>query len=144
MDYDDNQKLAPQMRYQTSLDAVPQRNENYTEPADDEVIESMTSTEASNGDSQNTEPLIDQSNGNAGGLNAMRQSLEDAIFNDYIEGLKMRDQGAVSEAQIEGIRNLIKAQSFDDLMDTVTALRQACRKNGVLMLDDQGNPMMGC
>ena len=144
IDYDGNQKLAPQMRYQTSLDAVPQRNENYTEPADDEVIESMTPTKASNGEGQNVEPLTDQSNGNAGGLNAMRQSLEDAVFNDYIEGLKMRDQGAISEAQIEGIRNLIKTQSFDDLMDTVNALRQACRKNGVLMLDDQGNPMMGC
>ena len=144
MDYDGNQKLAPQMRYQTSLDAVPQRNDNYKEPADDEVIDSMTPTEASNSDGQYAEPLTDQSNGNAGGLNAMRQSLEDAIFNDYIEGLRMRDQGAVSEAQIEGIRSSLKSSSFDDLMDTVTALRQACRKNGVLMLDDQGNPMMGC
>jgi hypothetical protein len=56
----------------------------------------------------------------------------------------MRDQGAVTQAQIDGIRNLLKSQSFDDLMDTVNALRQACRKNGVLMLDDNGNPMMGC
>ena len=51
-----DKKLAPQMRYQTSLDAVPQRNENYTEPADDEAIESMTPTEASNSDGQNVEP----------------------------------------------------------------------------------------
>ena len=144
IDYDGNQKLAPQMRYQTSLNAVPQRNENYAETADNEAAEITTSSEDSNGESQNAEPLTDQPNGNANGLNAMRQSLEDAIFNDYIEGLKMRDQGAVSQAQIDGIKALLKSQSFDDLMGTVTALRQACRKNGVLMLDDQGNPMMGC
>ena len=144
MDYDGNQKLTPTMRYQTSMNAEPQRNENYVEPEEEVAIESMSPTEAPNGNSIGTEPATDARNGNANGLNAMRQSLEDAIFNDYIEGLKMRDRGAVSEAQIENIRNTIKAQSFDDLMDTVNALRQAYRKNGVLMLDDQGNPMMGC
>lgn len=144
IEYDINQRLAPTMRYQTSMNAEPQRNENYVEPEEEEAIESMTPTEASNGNGIDSEPATDAPNGNASGLNAMRQSLEDAIFNDYIEGLRMRDQSAVSQAQIEGIRALLKTQSFDDLMDTVTALRQACRKNGVLMLDDQGNPMMGC
>ena len=218
IDYDGNQKLTPQMRYQTSLDAEPQRNEDYVESSssspeetgsmaqdnrDASIIEnamsnlrnsvpansninweditekllslnpndpslpfsqaamtfinngagafwrslrepqrkaigdavrdyhkSNVSAQQGSSSSNSSEPATDAPNGNAGGLNAMRQSLEDAIFNDYIEGLRMRDQGAVSEAQIEGIRNLIKAQSFDDLMDTVTALRQACRKNG--------------
>ena len=142
--YDINQELAPTMRYQTSMNAEPQRNKNYVEPEEEETIESMASTETSNGNGIGTEPATDAPNGNANGLNAMRQSLEDAVFNDYIEGLKMRDQGAVTQAQIDGIRNLLKSQSFDDLMDTVTALRQACRKNGVLMLDDDGHPMMGC
>ena len=144
VEYDINQKLTPTIRYQTSMNAEPQRNENYIEPEDDEVVEPMIPTEASNGNGIGTEPATDASNGNANGLNAMRQSLEDAIFNDYIEGLKMRDQGAVSQAQIDGIRTLLKSQSFDDLMDTVNALRQACRKKGVLMLDGDGNPMMGC
>ena len=144
IEYDINQKLTPTMRYQTSMNAEPQRNENYVEPEEEAAIESMTPTEASNGNGIGKEPATDTPNGDASGLDAMRQSLEDAIFNDYIEGLRMRDQGAVSQAQIDGIKTLLKSQSFDDLMDTVTALRQACRKNGVLMLDDQGNPMMGC
>ena len=233
VEYDINQKLAPTMRYQTSMNAEPQRNENYAEPSPSTSDEGLSSATQDNRDASiienaianlrnnapadanvnwediteklldlnpndpsipftqaattfinngagtfwrglkepqrkamgdavrdyhksnvsaqqgssspsSSEPATDASNGNASGLNAMRQSLEDAVFNDYIEGLRMRDQGAVTQAQIDGIRNLLKSQSFDDLMDTVNALRQACRKNGVLMLDDNGNPMMGC
>ena len=105
---------------------------------------SNVSSQQSTSSPSSSEPATDAPNGNSNGLNAVRQSIEDAIFDDYVEGLRMRDQGAVSQAQIDGIRNLLKSQSFDDLMDTVNALRKACRKNGVLMLDDDGNPMMGC
>ena len=242
--YDVTQKLAPSMRYQTSLDAIPQRNKNYVEPADDEVIEPMTPTEASNGstiqdnrdssiienaiatlrdsiasdpdedrywrnitadlldldpnspdltytkiakvfahnsagaiwkglkesqrraiedavkeyfkstatsqpsnsisDSNNPEPLTDQSNGNAGGLGALRYSLEDAIFTEFVNANKAAGNIMMAEDK-ENLRRHLQGLNDQDIMDTINAIRRACRDgNGVLMLSADGELMEGC
>lgn len=142
MDYDGNQKLSPQMRYQTSLDAIPQRNENYIEPANNEVTEPMTSTGVSNGDGQNAEPLIDQSNGNAGGLGVLRAALEKSIFTEFVNAHE-----AVGDiVDKENLMRSIQSMEDQDIMDTVEAIRKACRDKTtkVLMLDAEGNLMEGC
>lgn len=43
-----------------------------------------------------------------------------------------------------GIIEMLKEQSNEDLQDTITAIREACRKDGVIMLDAEGNMMKGC
>ena len=44
----------------------------------------------------------------------------------------------------QGLRATLSQNSDEDLALGVQMIRQACRKNGVMMLDDEGNPMKGC
>ena len=44
----------------------------------------------------------------------------------------------------QGLRDTIAKSNTEDLNDTVDDIRKACRENGVMMLDEKGNPMKGC
>lgn len=43
-----------------------------------------------------------------------------------------------------GIVEMLKGQKDEDLQDTITAIREACRKDGIIMLDAEGNMLKGC
>ena len=43
-----------------------------------------------------------------------------------------------------GIVERLKGQKDEDLQDTITAIREACRKDGIIMLDAEGNMLKGC
>ena len=146
MEYDRNQKLTPVMRYQTSMNAEPQRNENYVEPEqfvpNDEGTQ-PSSQETSSG-SDNSEPLTDASNGNANGLGAIRQTLENAIFTEFVNAQEAAGNTMMAEDK-EGLMQRLKSFSDQDIMDTVNAIRTACRNGqGVLMLSADGELMQGC
>lgn len=72
-----------------------------------------------------------------------RKFLEDSIIKTYIKALTYKF-GAMSEKQIEDLKANVRSQSTRDLADTVRDLRKACVENGVVMLNDQGDPVMGC
>ena len=44
----------------------------------------------------------------------------------------------------QNIKAMLSQNSNEDLATAVQMIRKACRENGVMMLDDQGNPMQGC
>lgn len=143
IEYDINQKLAPTMRYQTSMNAEPQRNENYVEPEEEETVESMTPTEASNGNGIGTEPATDAPNSGASNLNMGRQEMENYIFEEYIKAVEAK-LGQQKAEDIQAMRASFANNTDQELIDAILMIRKACRQNGVMMLDDQGNPMMGC
>ena len=138
LEYDINQKLSPSMRYQTSLHATPQRNNDYVEPVSEEATVPETSVSG-----ETSEPFIEQGNGNSGNINAIRQMTEEYIFNEMVKAIEAKN-GPMAPEDKQGMRDVLSGSSMEDLNDTVSAIRQACRKDGVMMLDDQGNPMMGC
>jgi hypothetical protein len=158
MVYDEIKKLTPQMRYQTSLDAVPQRNKNYQEPVQDNHTESpgenapvepMTPTLASNGDGIGAEPLTEQGNSNASSLGALRQVLEDAVFNEYYQsmvkyGYIVPERVDETRASIQEMKSRLSSSSDQEIMDEVDKIRRGCRENGVLMMNDQGDFVEGC
>lgn len=130
--YDGGKKLAPQMRYQSSLFAEPQRNEKYIS-RDDTPLQTEQQPESP------TEP---KNSGN-GNLDALRQMAEDYIFNEFVKAVEKKN-GAMTAEDKQGLRDTIAKSNTEDLNDTVDAIRKACRENGVMMLDEEGNPMMGC
>ena len=140
MEYDGTKKLTPQMRYQTSLYATPERN---AMPVDDEPIESMTQTQVSNGQNIPSSPLTEQGNGNADAVAMTRQQMEDYIFDEYIRAVEAQ-LGPQAAEDKEKMRNFLTQGSDEDIATTVDMIKKACRQNGVMMLDDQGNPMQGC
>lgn len=99
---------------------------------------------APSGDSQSPEPLTEQSNGSTTNLPMSRRSMETYIFDEFTKAVAAKNGVSMTSEDMESMRRMLQGSSTQDLTDTVTAIRQACRKNGVMMLDDQGNPMMGC
>lgn len=130
--YDGGKKLAPQMRYQSSLFAKPQRDEKYISREDNPIQTD-----------QQPESPIDSKNTGNGNLDALRQMAEDYIFNEFVKAVE-RKNGTMTAEDKQGLKNTIIKSSTEDLNDTVDVIRKACRENGVMMLDDEGNPMMGC
>jgi hypothetical protein len=92
--------------------------------------------------SVNPEPLLDPSNGNAVGLGALREALEKSIFTEFVNAHE-----AVGDiVDKENLMRSIQSMEDQDIMDTVEAIRKACRDKTtkVLMLDANGNLMEGC
>jgi hypothetical protein len=92
--------------------------------------------------SSSLEPLIDVPNGNAKGLGALRESLEKAIFTEFVNAHE-----AIGDiVDKEGLMRNIQAMEDQDITDTVEAIRKACRDKTtkILMLDEHGNLMEGC
>lgn len=141
IEYDGNKKLIPQMRYQTSMFAEPERNEDYM--IDNEPIESMTQTVASNGNTVEQSPLTEASNSNGVDVNMTRQQMEDYIFEEYIRAVEATN-GPMAPEDKQGVRNKLSQNTDEDLSTAIEMIRKACRKNGVMMLDENGNPMQGC
>lgn len=135
IEYDGTQKLTPQMRYQTSMFAEPERVENYD---DNMPVDSMAQTVASN-----SEPYTDASNSNGVDTNMTRQQMEDYIFDEYIKAVEAQ-MGPQAAEDKEKMKNFLSQGSDEDITATVNMIKRACRQNGVMMLDDQGNPMQGC
>ena len=136
IEYDGIQKLKPQMRYQTSMFAESERVENYD---DNMQIDSMTQTVASN-----SEPYTDVSNSNGIDTNMTRQQMEDYIFDEFIKAVEAKNGSAMPAEDKQSMRTMLSQNNEEDLATAVQMIRQACRKNGVMMLDDEGNPMQGC
>lgn len=138
--YDNNKKLSPSMKYQSSIDAMPEVIEDFTQL-------SVTTTEQDTPTGTAAENVLPESNeplrGSSSNAAMLKEELENIIYNEYLAGLQRRD-GTVSPEDLNGLRSTIHNSSLIDLKDTISALRQACRDNGVLMLDENGNPMMGC
>ena len=44
----------------------------------------------------------------------------------------------------ESLVNVLSGQTDQDLMELVDAIKTACRENGILMLDNEGNLLQGC
>ena len=94
--------------------------------------------------STDPEPLTDQSNGNAIGLGALRHSLEDAIFTEFVNANEAAGNIMMAEDK-ENLRRHLQGLNDQDIMDTINAIRRACRDgNGVLMLSADGELMEGC
>ena len=143
MNYDMNQKLLPSMKYQTSLNAISYRNEDYIESASS--LQNVPVPEDSSSDNSSSEPLTEQKNGNASALGSLRKAIEDQVFTEYLNayignGLIMAED---TEA-IEAIRNTLRSETDDELAAEVELIRKGCRKNGVLMMDDEGHLKQGC
>jgi hypothetical protein len=89
-----------------------------------------------------SESLIESGNGNAGGLGALREALEKSIFTEFVNAHE-----AVGDiVDKENLMRSIQSMEDQDIMDTVEAIRKACRDKTtkVLMLDANGNLMEGC
>lgn len=222
IEYEGNKKLTPQMRYQISMSAEPQRNKI---PVDDEPIESMAPTVGSNSSQYNAavhnaleavkpqgadwsaveeavlnidgifrlsvwpklasvvpnwrniteqqrraianalteynkvpelrassstdgnvspESLIERGNGNANGIGTFVRAYEQQIFDEFVAARNASALGPMSEQEKQEMANQLRGASDEDLDIMVSNIRYACRKNGVLMLDADGNLLQGC
>lgn len=57
----------------------------------------------------------------------------------------MKKAGFLAEEESgSDILEMLEAQKDADLIDTITSIREACRKDGIIMLDSEGNMMKGC
>ena len=139
VEYDRNKKLTPQMRYQTSVYAEPEvhRQESST-PAATGVTPSNNPSEV-----MATPSPIEPSNSSKPNLSALRQMAEEYIFNEMVKAIEAKN-GSMAAEDKQAMRAAISNSSDQDLNDTVEELKKACRENGVIMLDADGNPMMGC
>ena len=232
IEYDGNKKLSPQMRYQTSMQAVPTRNTNYVAPApttserrspdlednrdpsiiinaisnlrnsvpdqtvnwdairDDllnvnpadfistftraagiflkngaatfwrnikesqrkAIADALNDYNKSNVTSGQTSPspvnptpesLIERGNGNANGINMSRQQMEDYIFSEYVKAVEAKE-GPLAPEDKQNMRAEMSQGSDEDIAIAVQMIRKACRQNGIMVLDEEGNPMQGC
>lgn len=100
----------------------------------------MTSETAS---SVSPEAFTEQSNSNGVDFNMTRQQMEDYIFNEYIRAIEAKN-GPMAPEDKQGMRTMLSQNKDEDLALGIQMIRQACRKNGVMMLDEEGNPMKGC
>ena len=73
-----------------------------------------------------------------------RQYLEEAIAREFIAAVEMSHGEKMLPEDIEGLKRQIHSSSDQDIMDTINDLKEACRKDGVVMLDKDGNMMKGC
>jgi hypothetical protein len=239
IEYDGNKKLAPKMRYQTSMQAVPTRNTNYVAP---EPVDPFDQRHANNTGTQSNQPqlgdsseiqrvlddikayqggrehpqlqsafnkmlkitntdmaeianivreiawpegyarrvkmstelenrlieaiynrnnntqtagpsnsnfgaspesLIERGNGNANGINMSRQQMEDYIFDEYVKAVEAKE-GPLAPEDKQNMRAEMSQGSDEDIAIAVQMIRKACRQNGIMVLDEEGNPMQGC
>ena len=72
-----------------------------------------------------------------------RQQMENYVFGEFVKAIEAKN-GPMNAEDRYNMQSAIEVASDQDLADTVADIRRACRKNGVMMLDDEGNPMQGC
>lgn len=132
IEYDGDKKLTPTMRYQTSLDAEVER-----------VPQNTLDTTPVGLSKETVEPVAETQRGVAPKVDALRQMAEEYIFNEMVAAIEAKNGPMAPEDKLN-MQHAIAESETADLNDTVADIRKACRKDGVMMLDDQGNPMMGC
>lgn len=142
IEYDNGKKLLPQMQYRSSLSATPEK-------ADDKPVDSMAPTQASNDSNLTSEgattPSTEPSNSEGANINMTRQQMEDYVFDEYFRAyLKYDFASPEDKALIANMRRELNSKSEEDLSAEIDRIRKACRDKGVMMLDNQGNPMQGC
>lgn len=72
-----------------------------------------------------------------------REEAISEIAREMIPALKK--VGILTEEESgNSIIDYFRSQQDEDLQNAITAIREACRKDGVIMLDEEGNPMKGC
>ena len=91
---------------------------------------------------QPEEPIA-ADNGNTSNLGELRGTLETGVINEYVRAIEMRNNG-ISEAERQSVKQAITNLSDDDLLSEINLIRDACRKNGVMVLDEEGNPVKSC
>ena len=75
---------------------------------------------------------------------SMRKFYEEMIVSEYVAAIQRQLGRAMPAADIAGMKTIITGKSDRDIQDTVDSLKKVCRKDGVMMLDEEGNPLMGC
>jgi len=137
IEYDDGKKMTPQMQYRSSMNAVPEKNNVAQTPDSDNT----SSAAASNNQPAST--LTDPSNSQGVNINMTRQQMEDYIFDEYVKAIEAKN-GPMAPEDKQGLRMSLSQKGSNDLAIGIQMIRQACRENGVMMLDAEGNPMQGC
>ena len=75
---------------------------------------------------------------------AVRAYMEQQIAREFIAATERIIGDRMAPEDIEGIKQALTTKSDEDINDTVQDLMKACRENGVLILDKDGNMMFGC
>ena len=75
---------------------------------------------------------------------AVRAYMEQQIAREFIAATERIIGGKMEAEDIEGMKQALTTKSDEDINDTVQDLMRACRENGVIMLDADGNMMFGC
>jgi hypothetical protein len=90
------------------------------------------------------ESFTEQSNSQGVNTSMTRQQMEDYIFDEFIKAVETKNGSAMPAEDKQSMRAMLSQNDEADLATAVQMIKQACRKNGVMRLDDQGNPMQGC
>ena len=72
-----------------------------------------------------------------------RQEMEDYIFDEYVKAIEFKN-GEMPAEDKQGLRDVVSKSSDSELIEAVQEMRQACRQNGVMVLDAEGNPVKAC
>lgn len=151
MSYDNNQKIPASMKYMSSMNAQESRGDtdinsvvetvdNNTEASPYSVNDAETdNSDKAEGTKQNDSQVEQFKKGN-GSPNLMRQALEQQIIAEYRAVYEAKGE----EIDFEGLAEQLHNISNQDLMDTVQSLINAVRVNGVVVLDEDGNPVQSC
>lgn len=75
---------------------------------------------------------------------AVRTYMEQQIAREFIAATERIIGDKMALEDIEGMKHALTTKSDKDINDTVQDLMKACRENGVIMLDAEGNMMFGC
>ena len=75
---------------------------------------------------------------------AVRTYMEQQIAREFIAATERIIGDKMAPEDIEGMKHALTTKSDKDINDTVQDLMKACRENGVIMLDAEGNMMFGC
>lgn len=135
MDYDGDKKLSPTLRYQSSLNVEVTHNQDYQNPSE------QTPSDIKDGVG---EPQTDPLNNDVSSLDKILKDMQDYIFNEYVKAIEYQNQMPMSEEDKEGLQREINNHGFEDIAESVRMIRNAVRENGVIVLDDQGNPVPSC
>lgn len=137
--YDNGKVLTPRKQYQEYLGAKASEVDN-TETQNNNIPEENLADNNPIGDSND-------GNNNQGltpvDITGSREELEKELFKE-MQAAIINKYGEMDMENVINLANDIKSASDKDLRDTVAAVRKACRENGILVLDDEGNMVENC
>jgi len=143
MRFDVNRKINASMKYQAALEVVPDRNLDYVEPQ----APAPTSADTSTTPVPESSVAPENPTGNPGNagpqIKSIKQQMEEEIFKEYIAARAYKGS-SLDQEEKDNLRASLANLSETDLRDTIKAIKTACRENGILLLNDQGDLMQGC